>query len=928
VGQGESLTGIRAGIVRLWIEGGTQVTSKQVFPNGRHFCTTLLVGTALGGFSTAAMAQPAQPQPSRTQAPAPAQQVPNIALQPNAAPTAPQQTIRSLTVTGNQRLETETILSYVSLRPGDAFDRDRVDEALRELYATELFADVQITGVESGDLVVQVRENPVINRIILEGNSRLKPDKILPEIRLAARQIFTRSRARADVARIIELYRRQGRFAATVEPKIVQLDQNRVDVVFEITEGPRSQVRQINIIGNEAFSDSQLQGQMATKESRWWNILQSNDTYDPDRLAFDQSKLRLFYLTQGYADFRVVSAVAELTPDRRDFIITYVVEEGERYRFGPVSVESNIRDFSSEQLSSGLPMRQGQWYDAKQVEDTVTRLNELAGQFGYAFADVQPRYTRDAGARTVSVVFNVAEAQRTYVDRINVVGNTNTADKVVRREFQLAEGDPFNSTQVRRSRDRIRSLGYFQEDVDIEQVEIAPDRIALNVAVEERATGELQASAGFSSIERFLINLSIQQRNFRGLGQQLRASINYSSYSKSFELGFTEPYLFDRNIAIGADLYRRDFSSFNFLGNDRQTSYQEVATGGQIRAGVPLTNNMQLALRYNLALSEIDLAPEIYFSDPDGIGPLPPACDPLIAGRYLCDLIGSRTVSAVGYSLLYSTLDNSLRPTRGVRALLNQDFAGLGGDVRYLKTRASAARYWNVGRGFIVTTSLEGGAIFSLQEGAPGVDPILLTDRFTLGSPQIRGFDIRGVGPRIIRRNYQVTATGGPVLDDDGNPKFIEDTGQRRDEAIGGRFYYLAHLEVELPLGQRVRELGIRPTAYVDVGALWGLRQPNLLNIEPNSTQTLAKCQLPDGTIVNAPGGSLECPMGAVLINTGVAPFREFFLGDTPQPRVSIGIGVNWVSPFGPLRLDIAHALLKAEGDDTRLFTFNVGTAF
>jgi outer membrane protein insertion porin family len=918
------------------IEGGTQVTSKQVFPNGRHFCTLLLLGTALGGFSGAALAQSAQPQPAGAQpgqaTPAnAAQPVPTIPLEQNVAPTPAPQMVRSITVTGNQRLETETVLSYITLRAGEAFDRNRVDEALRELYATELFADVQITGVETGDLVVQVRENPVINRIILEGNRRLKDDKILPEIRLAARQIFTRSRARADVARIIELYRRQGRFAATVEPKIVQLEQNRVDVVFEVNEGPRSRVRQINIIGNEAFADSQLISEMSTREARSFpfSVLGGgNNSYDPDRLAFDQSKLRLYYLTQGYADFRVVSAVAELTPDRRDFIITYVVEEGDRYKFGPVTVESNIRDFSSEQLSEALPMHQGDWYNARQVEDTVTRLNELAGLFGYAFADVQPRFTRDRDTHTMSVVFNVAEAQRTYVDRININGNTNTADKVIRREFQLVEGDPFNSVAVRRSRDRIQSLGYFQDNLEIEQQELAADRVALNVAVEERPTGELQLSAGFSSIERILLNLSVQQRNFRGLGQQLRAAINYSSYSNSFELGFTEPYLFDQNIAIGFDLFRRDFRSFNFLGNDRQRSYGEVTTGGQIRLGVPLTQRMQLALRYGLSQSEISLSEELYFFDPDGAGPLPAQCDPLIAGRYLCDVIGNRINSNIGYSLFYSTLDNSLRPRRGVRALLQQDFAGVGGDVRFLRSRINLAKYWNLGRGFILSASLEAGAVIPFEEGSPGVDPVRLPDRFTLGSPQIRGFDIRGVGPRVTRRFYDLNADGTPKLDSAGNFSFIENDQQTRDEAIGGRYLYLGHLEMEIPLGESVRELGIRPSAFIDVGAVWGIRAPNLLNIEPGSPLTRDQCQLTDGTIITLPPGATTCPTGAVVTRLGTQPFREFFLGDTPRPRVSVGIGVNWNSPFGPFRLDFAYPLLKAEGDDTRIFTFNVGTAF
>jgi outer membrane protein insertion porin family len=891
----------------------------------------LLVGTALGGLAVPAVAQ-TQPQPQP--APPVAQQQQSGAAQQQpviAAPAPERQIVRSINVTGNQRLEPETILSYLTLRPGEPYDRDSIDQALRELYATELFADAEIAGSETGDLVIQVRENPVINRIILEGNRRLKDDKILPEIRLSARQIFTRSRARADVARIIELYRRQGRFAARVEPKIVQLDQNRVDVVFEVDEGPRSRVRRINIIGNEAFPDGQLQGEMATSEARGFPfsiISGGNDTYDPDRLAFDQSKLRLFYLTQGYADFRVVSAVAELTPDRRDFIITYVVEEGERYKFGPVSVESNIRDFSSEQLSTQLPMKEGDWYDAKMVEDTITRLNELAGLFGYAFADVQPRYRRDPETRTMSILFNVAEAQRTYVDRINVSGNTQTADKVIRREFRLVEGDPFNSILVRRSRDRIQSLGYFQDNLEIEQQEIAADRVALNVNVEERATGELQLSAGFSSLERFLVSASVQQRNFRGLGQQLRASVNYSSYSNSFELGFTEPYLFDRNIAVGADLFRRDFSSFNFLGSDRQSSYSEVSTGGQLRAGVPLSENLQLALRYGLTFSSLDLSRQLYFSDPDGSGPLPAACDPLLAGRYLCDIIGDRTASTIGYSLLYSTLDNTLRPTRGERLLLSQDFAGLGGDVNFLRTRASAAKFWNMGRGFILSASIEGGAIFSFQDGEEGVDPIRFTDRFTLGSPQMRGFDIRGVGPRVVRRDYALNDNGTPVLDASGNFTFVEDDQRRRDEAIGANYYYLGRLELQIPLGQSFRELGIRPSAFLDVGALFGVREPNLLNIEPGSPSTRVQCQAADGTITLLPPGSVSCPAGSNVLRGGTAPFREFFFGDTPQPRVSIGIGANWNSPFGPFRLDLAYPLLKAEGDDDRIFTFNVGTAF
>jgi len=889
------------------------VTANEIFPRGRKFCSALLVGTILAGLTAPAMAQ-------GQQAPVPTVAPPSPAQVPDSS-----RTIASITVSGNQRLEPETVLSYTALRVGQPYDQERLDQALRDLYATDLFADVVIAGADTGNLIIQVRENPVINRIVLEGNRRLKNDKIVPEIRLAPRQIFTRARARADVARIIELYRRQGRYAASVEPQIVELDQNRVDVVFEINEGPRSRVRRINIIGNERFGEGRLINEMATREHVWWNIFSSADTYDPDRLAFDQQKLRQFYLTQGYADFRVVSAVAELTPDRRDFIITYVIEEGERYRFGDLAVESEIRDFSGETLQRNLPMRTGDWYNAQQVEDTVTRLNELAGVFGYAFSDVRPSFNRSRENLTMGVTFRVAETPRVYVERIDISGNTTTRDKVVRREFRLAEGDPFNNVRVRRSRDRIQSLGFFQENLEIQQTQgSAPDRVILSAAVEERATGELQLSAGFSSLERFLVNLSVRQRNFMGRGQEVRAAINYSSYSKSIEFGFTEPYLFDRNIAIGFDIYRRDFNSFNFFGRERTTTYEQVTTGGQIRAGIPITENIQVALRYGLNYDEIGLNESIYFSDPDGAGPLPPACDPLRAGRYLCDAIGDRLTSSIGYSLVWDTLNNRLRPSSGERAVLSMDFAGLGGDVRYLRTRLSGAKYWNVFNGFIFSISLEGGYIHSFESGAPNVDPVRLTDRFFLGNPQIRGFDIRGVGPRIQRIPYEFDT------DEDGNiidVRLSDDPNRLTDDAIGGRAYYLGRAELEIPLGDSFRELGLRPSFFVDVGAVWGVRTPALLDIAPGSPLTLNQCTDADGNVTSVPIFQV-CPDDTTLTRVGVSPFRELFLGNTPRPRLSIGFGVNWTSPFGPFRIDIARDILSEPGDDTKLFSFNVGTAF
>ena len=848
---------------------------------------------------------------------------PLVAQTPADVPTVAPPTggiVKTITVEGAQRLEPDTVRSYIDLKPGDSYNREALDRALKALFATELFADVQIRD-NSGALVIQVKENPVINRIVLEGNKRLKEDKIKPEIRLAPRQIFSRSKVRADVARIIELYRRQGRFAATVEPKMVMLDQNRVDVVFEITEGPKSKVRKINIIGNKKFSDGRLRGEMATKQSGITKIFSSGTSYDPDRLAYDQQKLRQFYLTNGYADFRVISAVAELTPDKHDFIITYVVEEGERYHFGDVNVESDIRDLKPETLRPLIKMRKGQWYNAKQVEDTVDTLSETAGLLGYAFADIQPQFDRDKDARTMSVTFKVADAPRVYVERIDINGNTHTKDKVARREFRLAEGDAFNSFKVKRSRDRIQSLGFFQDKLEIEQKRgSTPDKVILEANVEEKSTGELQVSAGYSSLERFIVSLGITEHNFMGKGQELRASVDYSKYSKSIELGFTEPYVFDKNIALGWDIFRRDYNSFNFTGNgnDRRTTYNQVTTGFQLRLGVPLTEFTSLALRYGLSYDDVSLDKSTYFVDTNGDG-TKDTCSPVIAGRYLCDALGKRLTSSVGYSFVFDNLNNRLHPTRGQRVVFSQDLAGLGGDVRYIKSTVEAHKYWGFGKGFVFSVNGEGGYIKGLGQD------VRLTDRFFLGEPQIRGFDIRGIGPRI-KRTY---------LQDDLKTPLSNSNNNISDDALGGRAYYLGRLELELPLGSGGRELGLRPSIFMDAGAVFGIRRPNF-----QSTPTPGlKVPALDSSgrplfIDNVTGASTTSTTASdgtpnkALNSVDVPAFVEQYLGNSAKPRLSIGFGVNWNSPFGPFRIDVAKALLKQKGDDTKLFSFNVGTQF
>ncbi|SDA36331.1 outer membrane protein insertion porin family [Sphingomonas sp. NFR15] len=935
---------------------GWEVTAIKVSTFGKHALVTLLAGTVLSTMPSAADAQggmrgghrgggqrgadprgAAQPIPMP---PAPTTGAAVVVSDPNA------KKILTLRVEGSQRIEPETVLSYTRLRVGIAYNNELLDQAIKDLLASDLFADVSISGVESGNIVLRVRENPIINRVILEGNKRLKEDKITKEIKLKPRQIFTRTAVRQDVARIVELYRRQGRFAAAIEPKMVTLDQNRVDIIFEINEGPKSKVRQINILGNEVFSDKTLRGQMATKEARLTTLLSSNTSYDQDRLAYDQQKMRQFYLTNGYADFRVTSAVAELTPDKKDFIITYVVEEGKRYKFGDVTVDSDIRDFDGKKVAAGLSIKKGDWYDAKKVEDTVDSLNQSAGLVGYAFADTNPEFNRDKDTLTMGINFHIAEAKRSYVERINVTGNTQTQDKVVRREIRVAEGDAFNSFQVKRSQDRINSLGYFQDKFEIKQSQgSAPDRVVLDANVEEKSTGELSLSAGYSSLESFIIQASITQRNFRGKGQELRASVNYSSYSKSVNLGFTEPYLFNKNIAIGGDIFRRDYNAFNYVGDQRQTTYTQVSTGFQIRSGVPLTEYWSLAARYGLTYDEVGLDRQYFNSDG--------SCNVLAAGSYLCQAIGNRWTSSVGYSLIFDSLNSRLRPTAGQKFSLSQDFAGLGGDVRYVRTRVDATKYKNLGAGFIGSLHVEGGYIFSLEGKKPaGVDKVRITDRFYLGEPDFPGFDIRGVGPRVTRTPYTTDASGKQIL--------VTDRNSIVDDALGGNKYYVGRLEVQIPLGSGARELGLRPSIYVQAGALWGVTKPlatasfpttidpvtGRATVLPLVQQALDSqtgkplFAVPSTDATNggltttcqigyaAPGGTCVGSSVNTAVTTTTAPFLEQFLGNSAQPRVSVGAGVNWNSPFGPLRIDVAYALMKVKGDDTKLVTFNVGTQF
>ncbi len=698
--------------------------------------------------------------------------------------------IRRIVVEGNQRIEPATITSYLQVRPGDLFDPERVDLSIKTLFATGLFSDVQIEQ-RGADLVVSVNENPVINRVIFEGMRTLDEKDLEEEVQARPRTVFTAARAQADVQRIIEVYRRSGRFAAQVTPQVRELDQNRVDLIFEVDEGPVTGVRDVNFIGNNVFSDRRLRDTIVTRESTWWNFLQSNDNYDPDRLEYDREQLRKYYNNRGYADFRVVSAVAELTPDQHDFFITFTVDEGIRYEFGEVRIQTQLNRLPEELLLSAVPIRRGAVFRGELIEDAIDAMSYVAGTVGYANVDISPVVERDAENRVVNITFEVNEGPRVFIERIDVVGNNRTLDRVIRRELRVNEGDAFNRVLLDRSRQRIQALGFFK-DVKVEETDGSePDRSVVTVTVEEESTGELAFAAGYSSTENFLFDASITERNLRGRGQFLRLRASSSSRSQQLDLRFTEPRFMGRDISAGIDLYslRTDFLS--------QSSFENQSTGGGIRIGFPTSERTSLGITYSLVQDDTTIAHQLVDHD-SNINTAPiDQCSTLNASRpLLCNQEGTFLTSLLGFTVNWDGRNQPTRATRGFDLQLRQDIAGLGGEVNFLRTEVEGAVYYGLPFGFRATGRLEAGYIMGW-----GGDDVRVNDRFFKGGSSFRGFDVAGIGPRQLL----VDSTTGDLI--------------RRGDALGGNLYAIGTLQLDVPL-PLPESFALGSALFVDFGTL------------------------------------------------------------------------------------------------------------
>jgi len=747
-------------------------------------------------------------------------------------------TIASVRIEGIQRIEPETVRSYLLVQTGDPWDAERIDRSLKALFATGLFADVKLVR-EGNVLVIRVVENPIINRIAFEGNSKLSDKDLNGEIQLRPRVVYTRTRVQNDVRRILELYRRRGRFAATVEPKIIQLSENRVDLVFEINEGPSTGVRSINFVGNRVFSDSTLRSSIETKESRWYRFLSTADTYDPDRLTYDRELLRKFYLTEGYADFRVISGVAELTPDRDGFVITFTIEEGERYRFGKVDVSIGLKDLPREAVLPLLTVQSGDWYDAQELEHSISVITDALGNRGYAFVEVKPQVARNREDRTVDIVFDVHEGPQVYVERIDINGNVRTLDKVVRREFQLVEGDAFNTNKMTRSKDRIKNLGFFKKVEVNNSPGSAPDRTVITTDIEEQSTGELSLGLGFSTTDGPLADVNVRERNFLGRGQDIRIGTVVSLRSQQIDLSFTEPYFLDKNIAAGIDIFEVKTSPTSNFFTGASPVYQQFSYGGALRTGYQITENLRQTWKYTGRSDDIT---NIQSN----------------ASLFIQLQAGTHLTSAIGQVLLYDRRDNRQEPTSGYFASIGNDFAGVGFGVEYLRSKVSGGYYYSVAPEWVLGITGEAGDVRGW-----GGQKVLLQDRFFVGGDNLRGFAPAGIGPRDVISS----------------------------DSLGGNKYYVGSVALSIPLGLP-KELGITGRVFTDFGTLFSNDQKNLV-LTPAQLATNGGIQpiILDSAAIRATAGfgvSWKSPVGPVRLDLAY-PIKKESFDKTQLFHVSFG---------------------------------------
>jgi outer membrane protein insertion porin family len=781
-------------------------------------------------------------------------------------------------VQGNKRVDSLTIAAYFS-----GSDQASVNKGVKDLYATGLFSSIKVSRA-GGQVVISVTENNVINRVVFEGNSKVKSETLSAEVQSKSRGPYSQAMVDADIERIKDVYRRSGRAAAKVTARTVDLPNGRLDVVFTIDEGEKTGVKTINFVGNQAYSSGKLRDLMQTTEMNFLSFFKSSDVYDPDRIASDLELIRRFYLKNGYADFRVVGSDAQFDPEQGGYIVTITVEEGVQYTVASVNVESHLPDLDGASMLPLVRLSPGEVYNGDLVEKTVDALTKEVGKHGYPFTHVHPRGDRDPATHTVTIAFVLDEGPRVYIERIVVRGNTRTRDYVIRREFEIGEGDAYNKVLIDRAERRLNNLGYFKKVKITNEQGSTSDRVIVVVDVEDQPTGSLSLSGGYSTTQGFIAEVSVTETNFMGRGQFVRLAVSEGQFSRGVEFNFTEPYFLGDRIAAGFDVYAKKSDAFQF------SFYNNFTTGGTLRLGFPVTEEITFSPRYSIYDTDIsipnnssqpfnDCTNPIFGITPGfGTGFPPSFFNNCLtngeASLALKEAQGPFLTSMFGYTLGYNALDNNKNPTNGLFAEFRQDIAGAGGDEHYVRTTGDLRYYHEIYDQIVGLVHLQGGDL-----AAFGGNQLRIVDNFNLGPTLVRGFAPFGIGPRDI-------GTGDPQ----GNP-------------LGGTKYYGGSLEVQFPLYGLPRDLGLKGAFFADAGTLYGFT--GRTNFSPNGV-----CTPSDVFPAFTQGNCITVGADSTLI------------------RTSAGGSIIWSSPLGPIRFDFAKAITKSQFDQTQFFRFSGGTTF
>lgn len=789
---------------------------------------------------------------------------------------------QSIVVQGNHSVDSDAIRAYFA-------DGDQAS-AVQKLKASGLFTDVRVSQ-SGGRTVVTVRENQNqqrINRVAFEGNSKIKSEVLAGEMRSKTRGPFSQANVDADLAKLREIYRYGGRSDATITARTVPLPNGKVDVVYTIKEGDKTGVKSINFSGNNVYSSGKLRDQMETTEMNFMSFLKTSDVYDPDKISADLERVRRYYLRNGYADFRIVSSDANYDAAQKGYVINVVVEEGPQYRIGGINVESRLSEVDGNTLRDKVRVSPGDIYDGTLVEKSVEGMSKEAARRGYAFNQVRPRGQRDMASRTVNLDFIVEDGPRVYVEKIVVRGNTRTRDYVIRREFDMTEGDAYNRVLVDKAERRLNNLGFFKKVRITNEPGSAPDRVIVNVDVEDQATGSFSISGGYSTTDGLIGEVSVSESNFLGRGQFARLAVTGGTRSRGAEFSFTEPYFLDQRIAAGFDIYHKQTDA------SRYSYYENWVTGATVRFGLPITEEITFSPRYSLYQSRIKIPNDAktgLYNDCSSpvVGQTPGTTGAhAIDATHNClangeaslalkEAAGTRLNSVIGYSLSYNTLDSLKNPTRGIYAELRQDVAGAGGDTKFIRTTGDIRVYREIFDSFVGIARLQGGHISGF-----GGYKLHIVDNFNLGPSLVRGFAPGGIGPRDISAGINSKAN-----------------------AIGGTKYVGGSLEVQFPIFGLPRDLGMKGAIFADAGALWDYNgTTNFAGLVP------AYCPSP---APKNPTQQLSC------ITVG---------GDSTKIRTSVGASLIWNSPMGPIRFDFAKALSKDKADVTQFFRFSGGTTF